>query len=426
MACALKRFIRGRLGLSLLLLTAGPALSSEGGLQPLRNILTPVLESTFIPGYLITTFDADGVSHEAAAGITREDSKKLPSKDSLFAITWMAEPLVSLAVARLVQENRLSLDEEVSGFFPSAASVAGRSCEEGRPCGGITIRDLLRHTAGIQAKAQGRSYNGARQGLTSGFDISIETLISSNGKRSLGSVANDLVTISKNQPNFFRYSHSYEVLGRIIELRTERPLEQALAELVFDPLNMEDTFFEVPADKHDSVAQLYTNRIPTYPVPGQFRLIQPHPALPREQQNIGMESNSWKSPTLGLLSTASDLKKFLSLFSRDFVGPDGSQFLEKEISTQFFFTDQLEDSFGPDPLVDSFGRHGEGLSFSLASAIKLKDDGSKEIDYIFWWGLANTLFWYIPDQKRAGMVLTQHEPAQYNLVEELVSVSRDL
>jgi CubicO group peptidase (beta-lactamase class C family) len=58
--------------------------------------------------------------------------------------------------------------------------------------------------------------------------------------------------------------------------------------------------------------------------------------------------------------------------------------------------------------------------------MKLKDDGSREIDYIFWWGLANTLFWFIPDQKLAGIVLTQHEPAQYNLIEELVSASKNL
>ena len=189
---------------------------------------------------------------------------------------------------------------------------------------------------------------------------------------------------------------------------------------------MQDTFFQVPVDEQGRIAQLYTNRIPTYPVPGQFRLIQPHPAFPAGQQNIGAQSFSWKSPTLGLLSTAQDLQKFLQLLSNDFTGPNGKPFLEKKLGDQFFFTDQLGGSFGPDPLVSSFGRHGEGLSFSLASAMKLKDDGSREIDYIFWWGLANTLFWFIPDQKLAGIVLTQHEPAQYNLIEELVSASKNL
>jgi len=426
MTSALKRFAGRYLCLTLLLLTAGPALGSEGELQPFRNVLDPILESTFIPGYLLTTIEDDNVSAEAFAGVIRDDSSSPPSKDSLFAITWMAEPLVSLAVARLVQQERLSLDEEVSRFFPIGPVALDRHSEAGGLRSGSTVRDLLRHTAGIQAKAQGRSYNGTRQGSTSGVDISIERLISGNGQIFLAGVAEDLVTNSFGPSDRFLYSHSYEVLGRIIELRTEMPLDRALKELVFDPLDMRDTVFDVPSEKQNRLAQLYTNRIPTYPVPGQFRLIQPHPALPAEQKNIGVERNSWKSPTLGLLSSARDLEKFLSLFLKDFATSGGGQFLEKEIWTQFFLTDQLGDSFGPDPLVGSFGRHGENLSFSLASAIKLKDDGSKEIDYIFWWGLANTLFWYIPDQKRAGMVLTQHEPAQYNLVEELVSVSRDL
>ena len=426
MASSQMRLLARRLGLSLLLMATGSALGSEDDLQPLRNVLDPILESTFIPGYLITTFDAGGHTAEASAGITRDDSRSLPREDSIFAITWMAEPIISMAIARLVQQDRLSLDEEVMESFSVRDGDGSRVLEAPEPLRAPTIKDLLRHTAGIQAKAQERSYNGSRQGVAKGVDISIEKLVSSNGQSSLASVAEELVANASAQDGLFRYSHSYEILGRIIEIKTELPLDEALKDLVFDPLEMQDTFFQVPVDEQGRIAQLYTNRIPTYPVPGQFRLIQPHPAFPAGQQNIGAQSFSWKSPTLGLLSTAQDLQKFLQLLSNDFTGPNGKPFLEKKLGDQFFFTDQLGGSFGPDPLVSSFGRHGEGLSFSLASAMKLKDDGSREIDYIFWWGLANTLFWFIPDQKLAGIVLTQHEPAQYNLIEELVSASKNL
>ena len=50
MPSSLMRLLARRLGLSLLLMATGSALGSEDELQPLRNVLDPILESTFIPG----------------------------------------------------------------------------------------------------------------------------------------------------------------------------------------------------------------------------------------------------------------------------------------------------------------------------------------------------------------------------------------
>ena len=246
MASSQMRLLARRLGLSLLLMATGSALGSEDDLQPLRDVLDPILESTFIPGYLITTFDAGGHTAEASAGITRDDSRSLPREDSIFAITWMAEPIISMAIARLVQQDRLSLDEEVMESFSVRDGDGSRVLEAPEPLRAPTIKDLLRHTAGIQAKAQERSYNGSRQGVAKGVDISIEKLVSSNGQSSLASVAEELVANASAQDGLFRYSHSYEILGRIIEIKTGLPLDEALKDLVFDPLEMQDTFFKCP------------------------------------------------------------------------------------------------------------------------------------------------------------------------------------
>ena len=181
----------------------------------------------------------------------------------------------------------------------------------------------------------------------------------------------------------------------------------------------------MPVDEQGRIAQLYTNRIPTYPVPGQFRLIQPHPAFPAGEQNIEPKVFMERVQHSGYFRPRRIFKNFFSSFRMTLQG-QRQAILEKKLGDQFFFTDQLGGSFGPDPLVSSFGRHGEGLSFSLASAMKLKDDGSREIDYIFWWGLANTLFGLSQTKSERGIVLTQHEPAQYNLIEELVSASKNL
>ena len=46
MPSSLMRLLARRLGLSLLLMATGSALGSEDELQPLRNVLDPILEST--------------------------------------------------------------------------------------------------------------------------------------------------------------------------------------------------------------------------------------------------------------------------------------------------------------------------------------------------------------------------------------------
>jgi CubicO group peptidase (beta-lactamase class C family) len=53
------------------------------------------------------------------------------------------------------------------------------------------------------------------------------------------------------------YGWSHGVLGHVIERVTDRPLDDHLAEAVFEPLGMLDTGYEVPADKLDRVAVVY-------------------------------------------------------------------------------------------------------------------------------------------------------------------------
>src|ERR1019366_2511374 len=47
-------------------------------------------------------------------------------------------------------------------------------------------------------------------------------------------------------------------LGRIIEVVTSQPYDRFLAERIFQPLAMKDTFFFVPPDKANRVASVYT------------------------------------------------------------------------------------------------------------------------------------------------------------------------
>ena len=56
--------------------------------------------------------------------------------------------------------------------------------------------------------------------------------------------------------------------------------------------------------------------------------------------------------------------------------------------------------------------------FSLGFGLALEQD-SAEIDYIWWGGAANTLFWADPKTNVVGLFLTQHFPVAYNIMDTL-------
>ena len=55
----------------------------------------------------------------------------------------------------------------------------------------------------------------------------------------------------------FTYGLSVDVLGRLIEVLSGQPLDKYLRTRLFEPLNMKDTWFYLPADKHARLAELY-------------------------------------------------------------------------------------------------------------------------------------------------------------------------
>jgi CubicO group peptidase (beta-lactamase class C family) len=80
-------------------------------------------------------------------------------------------------------------------------------------------------------------------------------------------------------------------LGRVIEVVTGEPYDRFLAERIFQPLEMKDTFFFVPADKSSRVASVYS-----YEPDGLKRVPMAEPKFP--------------APEGGLFSTAGDMARF--------------------------------------------------------------------------------------------------------------------
>ena len=159
----------------------------------------------------------------------------------------MSKAVTSVAAMMLVDDGKLALDDPVSKYihaFADAKVGVDLSDEAGqyplkleplkRP---ITIRDLLRHTSGI----------------TYGFfgETAVQKLYANPqlyaGDFDNAEFADRIATLPlADQPaTRWNYSHSTDVLGRVVEVASGQTLFQFEKQRLFDPLGMSETAYYV-------------------------------------------------------------------------------------------------------------------------------------------------------------------------------------
>jgi CubicO group peptidase (beta-lactamase class C family) len=117
---------------------------------------------------------------------------------------------------------------------------------------GITIHDLLTHRAGFVGVPPGNSpadrlRRVAVQALPANWDFTLEQYVKNLAASPLDSQPGSTV----------RYGPAADVLGRLVEVVSGRPLSEFFAERIFAPLGMVDTSFAVPMDKRHRVVTAY-------------------------------------------------------------------------------------------------------------------------------------------------------------------------
>ena len=167
----------------------------------------------------------------------------------------MTKPVTSVAAMMLFEESKLRLDHEVSRYIPAFKDVmvwdggtedAPKLRAPDRP---ILVRDLFTHTSGLtygfmMAHPVDAIYRRERIG---------------NGRDDLETFCNHLAKLPLvfSPGEKFNYSHSTDVLGRIVEVASGQTLDEFFTTRIFEPLKMHDTGFHVPAEKHDRLMACY-------------------------------------------------------------------------------------------------------------------------------------------------------------------------
>ena len=188
---------------------------------------------------VLSVMKGDGsFSWSGAAGIARQDGQVPMTKDTPIYIASITKLYTATAIMRLYEKGALSLDDPMSKYLPEEL-IQGIHVYKGKDYfHEITIKQLLSHTSGIADY-----YTEKPKGGKSLFDLFLE-----KPERSW-TVDETIERARKDlKPNFqpgtdASYSDTnFQLLGKIIEAITGKPLHTVYEDFIFRPLGLKHTW----------------------------------------------------------------------------------------------------------------------------------------------------------------------------------------
>jgi CubicO group peptidase (beta-lactamase class C family) len=371
-------------------------MSSER-LARITATLAADVEAKKIPGaVLLVARQGKVVLYDAVGKIDPAGSAPM-TKDAIFRIYSMSKPITTVTAMMLVEEGRLKLDDPVSKYIPSFAKmqvgVEKTDSSGGKPTlelvparRQITIQDLMRHTSGITYGFFGSSL--------------VKTAYSEARLDDVGLTNQEIAEKIAKLPLAYQpgttweYSHSTDVLGRVVEVVTGKSLYQAEKERLLDPLGLADTAFYVtdPA-RHKRVAEPF----------GDDRTIGVNAVF--GDPRIG---GKYESGGGGMVSTAMEYARFLQMLLNGGT-LDGRRYLSPK-TLAYMTSDHLGQAIATTPLYLPGPGNGFGLGFAVrkvaGEAAYPAEAGS------YWWGGAGGTYFWVDPKTDLFVVLMMQSPKQ--------------
>jgi len=356
---------------------------SPAGLAKLTAIMQREIDSGRLPGVSMMIARGGKIGYRRDLGALRPGGPALPG-DATFRIYSMTKPIVSVALMMLVEDGRLFIADPVAKYVPEFADPKVGVDKDGklelvaakRP---ITVQDLLRHTSCLTYEFTGESAVQRRYGEARLFrDLPSAEFVAELAKLPL-----------LEQPGVaWHYSHSTDVVGRIVEVVSGQALSAFLRERIFAPLGMSDTGFFASAAKHERVAEPFA-KDPDSGAPVQLINVR---AAPRFEMGGG-----------GLVSTMDDYARFLLMLYRGTLG--NARILGRK-TIEFMTADHLSPEVRIGTRFLLAPGHGFGLGFAVRREAGMAPTPGTVGEH-FWGGIAGTAFWIAPKEELIALMMIQ-------------------
>ncbi len=365
------------------------------------------VESGLLPGILTLVHRKGETIYTGLSGQMDIERAKPMREDAIFRIYSMTKPITAVALMMLVEEGKLSLDDDVQTHIPSwknlrvyasgvpslVENTAGQFITTA-PKRHMKVVDLVTHTSGLTYGFMMRTsvdaeYRRQKVGdfqTPGGLDAFIAQLAE--------------IPLDFSPGDHWNYSVAIDVMGYLVQKLSGQTFGEFLRTRIFEPLGMKDTGFSVPADKIERFASCY---------------------IPKSGGGLKLQDDAGKStyaepPKLesgggGLVSTAHDYLRFCRMMLGGGALGDVQILSPKTVamfSMNLLPAGKLLSDMSVAPGFSETGYNGVG--FSIGCGVTL--DPAKTLvpgtpGEFFWGGAASTAFWIDPKEDLAVVFMTQ-------------------
>jgi CubicO group peptidase (beta-lactamase class C family) len=372
------------------------------GLSPTRlarmsDAFKREIDKGTVPGLTVMVARRGQIGWFEALGRQNPAASASMTRDSIFRIFSMTKPIVSVGIMQLVEDGALLLSEPLANYIPEFSEQKVGVENNGtldfvpltRP---ITIQDLLRHTSGLINDTTGK---GPVQQMYKQSRIRDRSI--SNAEHAAVVAAMPLICQPGTEWN---YSRSTDILGRIIEIVSGKPLSAYLTERILAPLQMTETAFHTVAENAGRLAQPFANDPWTNEPVKLFDMLE---------QPV-MESGGG-----GLVSTTMDYARFCQMLLGG--GTLDNHRIIGRKTLQLMASDHLDPGVTINGPLLAPG-HGFGLGFAVRTHQGLAPFAGS-VGQFFWSGVAGTFFWIDPREELFAVLMAQG-PGQREYLRHLV------
>ena len=376
----------------LLLVCMAPASSqnvapAEAGLSPegIERIdawLEREIAEQRLPMGEMLIFRNGALGYHRTAGRSSLNEDTALKEGQLFHLMSMTKPIVSVAFMMLYEEGHFQLKDPVAKYLPEFAELkVARGTDEGLAVATdpavsqITIEQVLSHTTGYSHGLSGTK-------LDNEFAAALYY-------RPHPDIAGRVATLATlpltGQPGKqWIYSTSPDILARLIEVFSGQSVAEFLQERLFDPLGMDDTGYNVPADR---AGRMVTNH---------------------QAGDNGLSVAAMQFPTsgvtvyggsFGLISTAADYLRFCRMLLNEGT-LDGKRYLSPK-TIDLMTTNHVGEMRG--------NGEGFGLGFGIITDVA-KNGVPGSVGQYFWNGAYSTFFFIDPREDLIAILMSQRSP----------------
>jgi CubicO group peptidase (beta-lactamase class C family) len=365
-------------------------------LKRIESALSAMVDDGRAAGVSVLIWKDGREAYFGSAGFADRESGRRMTRDTIAQIYSMTKPVTGVALMQLWERGKFGLDDPLSRYLPEFESIrvyAGKDATGSptyrSPARPISVRDVMRHTAGF---AYGPGNTPAHDAYVKANPLALDIDLAEMGKRLAR------VPLLFDPGTRWYYSIAVDVQALLVEVLSGQKFAGYVRQHVFEPLGMRETAWRQPDERLPRLAALYRK--------SNDKLVRESDATARR---LNFQDNRLTPGGFGLSSTVDDYMRFARmLLNRG--ERDGARIL-KPSTVKLMATDHLDALITDRNFLPSKGSVGFGFDVAVrVSQPKKPEENRGAVGEFFWDGLASTLFWVDPVNHLAAVFFTQKMP----------------